>query len=74
MQALLAQGLDLEAALAAAPQKDGGFSAMTLAWVLEHLPVNLLGRQAGLDETRIQSLLSFKTDLISRLLGTDPPP
>lgn len=39
IEALLARGGDLERALADAPRKDGGFSALTLAWLLRQFPM-----------------------------------
>lgn len=70
---LLEQGLDLEAALDAAPSKDAGFSAMTLAWVLRHLPVAVLGLEAGLEPLRVAALETFRDSLVQRLVALSAP-
>lgn len=65
---LLLQGLDLDKALDAAPTKDGGFSALTLAWVLQGLSVPHLAQGLTLDPGATQTLVEFKEILIRRLL------
>ena len=62
VRALLAHGGDLDRALRDAPQKDGGFSPETLAWVLDTTP------HAGLPP----DLLAFKDELVSKLLSRAP--
>lgn len=47
--AILAAGGDLERAAADAPRKDGGFSAVTLAWLLSRYPAARLARAYGMD-------------------------
>lgn len=59
VRALLGAGLDLDRAVADAHRKDGGFSAVTLAWVLSSTPEVEL--DAGLRE--------FRAWLIERLSG-----
>ncbi len=70
---LLKQGLDLGTALAAAPKKDAGFSAMTLAWVLQGLDVAHLGHESGLSSEGTQGLLEFKEELIQTLVARSVP-
>ena len=57
VDALLTAGGDLERALADASRKDGGFSALTLAWVLQ-----------SLDTAADAELESLRDALIERLL------
>lgn len=40
VRALVAAGADLDRAMSDAPKKDGGFTAMTLAWLLTQLPLH----------------------------------
>lgn len=63
VRALVESGLDLDRALADAPRKDGGFSPMTLAWVLSQLD---LSRAAtlGFDADRLRS---YRDDLMRHL-------
>ncbi len=63
VRALVANGGDLDRALIDAPKKDGGFSPMTLAWLLPQLP---LARSAelGFDE---EALARFRDALVRRL-------
>ena len=76
---LLRVGADLEDALRRAGGLDGGFSPLTLAWVLRGLPVATLGPLAGLDPTACAELDAFRLELVERLaaLGAivpTPPP
>ncbi len=66
VHALVAAGADLEAALDAAPRKDGGFSRATLAWLLHDLPVEKLATQVGYD---VQLLKDFREHLVKALLA-----
>ena len=63
---LLATGGDLSAALEDAPRKDGGFSALTLAWVLRGVPAQLLERQAA-------GLAGYRDELVERLVALGGP-
>jgi hypothetical protein len=58
VRALVAAGEDLDRALLEAQRRDGGFSAQTLAWVLDTAP------SVGLDA----DLLAFRASLVARLL------
>jgi len=69
VEALLASGADLETALADAPSKDGGFSPLTLAWVLRSVDVPHLARTVGLDEKEGARLDAFRQSLIERLIS-----
>ena len=64
IRALLDLGLDLELAMSRAPEKDGGFSPLTLAWILETLPLELLADRAGLDRDLTRSLEEFRQELV----------
>lgn len=63
VRALLAIGGDLERALTDATIKDGGFSPMTLAWLVRSLPLER-APDLGFD---VQALAAFRDDLLARL-------
>jgi hypothetical protein len=73
VKALVASGADLDRALGDAPQKDGGFSALTLAWVLHGFPAKTLAGTLGLSEADAEELDRFRRSLIDRLLATSAP-
>jgi hypothetical protein len=73
VRALLAAGGDLERALADAPKKDGGFSPLTLAWVLKELRPKSLARVGGLDPGRAEELEAFRDSLVERILELTAP-
>lgn len=73
VRALVESGSDLEKALADAPQKDGGFSPLTLAWVLRSFPVERLARAVGKDEEQTAQLKAFYDWLIERLVASGAP-
>ena len=65
---LLARGGNLEDAVAVAPQKDAGFSAATLAWVLRSMNVEMLARAVKLEPEIESELAGFRTKLVDALL------
>ena len=65
VRALVASGLDLDRALDQAPSKDGGFSPMTLAWLLPQLDL-ARAAELGLDPVRLES---FRERLLAKLDG-----
>ncbi len=69
---LLQQGEDLEAAVARAPERDAGFSALTLAWVLRNLPLAHLGPAAGWDAETLKRMQGFRRELVGRLVAGRP--
>jgi hypothetical protein len=71
IEALLDIGGDLDRALADAPTKDGGFSALTLGWSLQGWQVAEVARAAGL-ESRALELEQFRNDLLVRITGERP--
>jgi hypothetical protein len=73
VRALLESGGDLERALADAPLKDGGFSPLTLAWVLKGFQPRALAPAIGMDEETTDRLEHFKENLIQHLLGFSSP-
>lgn len=73
VQALLEAGLDLDAALRDAPIKDGGFSPLTLAWVLESFDPRPLALALGWDAQHAAALDRFRCDLIDRLVRSSRP-
>lgn len=74
VRALLASGGELERALADAPRKDGGFSPLTLAWVLGGMPVGRLAGAAGWSRDAAEALERFRDELVDRLLELAVPP
>jgi hypothetical protein len=74
IRALLAAGGSLEAALADAPRKDGGFSSLTIIWLLRDWPVGALARDAGLPDDEVQALERFHRELLETLLAGAGPP
>lgn len=70
IQALLAAGGDLIQALQDAPRKDGGFSALILADLLRHLPIEAMARTTG-DPSA--DLLAFRDELVTRLVEASRP-
>ncbi len=69
MLRLVAYGVDLDDAIESAPKKDGGFSPLTLAWVLQNFDVVSLSSAAGLSNTEAEPLDRFRGELIDRLLS-----
>ena len=73
VRALLAGGGDLIRALGDAPRKDGGFSPLTLAWILEGLQIRPMGEASGLSEDEVTSLESYRQELVREITKvTDP--
>ena len=66
IEALLAAGGDLDRALRDAPAKDGGFSPLTLGWVLDGWDVAGVARAAGLD-ARAEPIARFRAELLRRV-------
>jgi hypothetical protein len=64
---LLQQGEDLERASRDAPRKDGGYSAVMMAWILKGLRVRAMALAKGLDERQAQELGAFRDQLVERL-------
>lgn len=73
VRVLLESGGDLERALADAPRKDGGFSPLTLAWLLGKLPIEAMARQEGRDVEDTQRLLRFRDQLIETVKESSRP-
>lgn len=70
---LLDAGTDLRAAVELAPSIDGGFSALTLAWVLHRLDLQPIAEQAGYAAERRLQLDRVRRDLVDRLTEAPPP-
>lgn len=68
IHALVANGGDLDRALIDAPTKDGGFSPLTLGWVLDAWPVAQIARDAGL-ASQAEELERFRDELLARVAG-----
>jgi hypothetical protein len=73
VRALLESGLDLEKALAVAPSKDGGFSPLTIAWLLDQFPVEALAGKEGMSSEDARSLATFRGQLVERILRAARP-
>lgn len=70
---LLEAGGDLERSLSQAPQKDAGFSPLTLAWVLRELPISSLGLASGWRAEEVSSLERFREDLLQKIARLAKP-
>ena len=73
VEVLLRGGADLERAVRAAPREDAGFSPLTLAWVLNDLPVLRLGPFAGISAEQTAALDTFREALADRLVALAAP-
>ena len=78
IQVLLEAGHDLMRGLTDAPSRDGGFSPLTLAWVLRGLPVKDLGHAIGWPVDQVEKTQRFRDGLVNRILDligeeTTPP-
>jgi hypothetical protein len=73
VRALLAAGGDLARALRDAPRKDGGFSPLTLAWILRGLPVAAMAREEGVGSAETHELEGFRDELVARLTAAARP-
>jgi hypothetical protein len=70
---LLAQGGNLDRALRDAPRKDGGFSPLTLAWVLKETGPEPAARALGCNEAQIRDVSEFHSRLIEKLIAAGTP-
>jgi hypothetical protein len=70
---LLRHGEDLERASRDAPRKDGGYSAVMMAWILQGLSIRAMALSAGHDERVAQELESFRDELVERLTRDSHP-
>jgi hypothetical protein len=68
LRALLAHGADLRQACSDANTKDGGFSPLTLAWVLQSLPLRAAGDALGLSPSAVDDLREWRDELRDRLI------
>jgi hypothetical protein len=73
VKALLEAGGDWDRALRDAPEKDGGFSPLTLAWVLRALDERALAAAAGWSTLETRGLSEFKAELVDRLVSASEP-
>lgn len=67
LQALLADGGDLQRALADANRKDGGFSALMLGYLLQGFPLQRQAAVASLPAEQVAALDRFRSELAQRL-------
>ncbi|MBI5361809.1 MAG: nucleotidyl transferase AbiEii/AbiGii toxin family protein [Planctomycetes bacterium] len=67
LRELLATGGDFARAVRDAGETDRGFSALTLAWILEGYKVPALARAEGLDSGTAEELERFRVELMARL-------
>jgi hypothetical protein len=74
VEALLEHGGDLERALADAPRKDGGFSPLTLVWVVRDLPIEAMTRASGLSAGDAGRASAFRDELVERIVKLVEPP
>jgi len=69
IEALVEHGVSLEDAIASAPRKDGGFSPLTLAWVLQNLDVRSVAAATNIADEEAERLDRYRVQLIDRLLS-----
>jgi hypothetical protein len=73
LRELLRLGVDLDRALMLAPKKDGGFSVMTLTWVLEGYPYSRYQPEPMLRPESLADLAKWREWLIAQLkIRSDP--
>lgn len=70
---LLDRGGDYPRALADAPRKDGGFSPLVLAWLLQGWKLDKLAESARWEPERVERLGRFREELVARLLASARP-
>jgi hypothetical protein len=68
LQVLLERGASLRTLLEAAPRKDGGFSPVTLAWLVRQMPLERLAKDSGLSDDLATRLASFRDTLVEQLV------
>lgn len=73
VKALLEAGGDLRRALEDAPQQDGGFSPLTLAWSMRGLPLRALSAALKMPVDAIEELERFRVGLVDRVLAEARP-
>lgn len=64
---LLGHGMDLSEGLVAAADIDGGFSVMTLAWVLSTWPMPAVAKAADWSSELAARMAEFRDELVRRL-------
>jgi hypothetical protein len=73
VRVLLDAGGDLQRALTDAPRKDGGFSPITLAWLLEQFPLAAMSRALGWTAAASTNLDEFRRRLIEQVMAAAKP-
>jgi hypothetical protein len=73
VRALLAASGDLARAVRDAPRKDGGFSPLTLAWILRGLPISAMAEEEGVVPSEAADLARFRDELVGRLTAAARP-
>lgn len=73
VEALLDSGLDLERALRDAPRKDGGFSPLSLIWILRGMPIEAMARATDAPAADLERALAFRETLIARIASMSNP-
>ena len=70
VHALLTAGADLDRAVADAPKRDAGYSAMTLVWVLRGWQMASVAKSAGWLAERTALMAAFRDELVQRLTAS----
>ena len=73
LRRLLEGGGDLATALRDAPRKDGGFSPLVLAWVLQSTSLRKNAISAGMPVDQADALDAYRADLCERLVEMATP-
>lgn len=67
VHALIGAGESLDAALRLAPNRDSGFSALTLAWLLRGWPMGAVAKAAGWDAEMVTTMSTFRDEFVAAL-------
>jgi hypothetical protein len=73
VRALVEAGCDLEQAIGDAAHKDGGFSPLTLAWIIRSLEVEPIAEALGWSKSSAKKLTRFHSRLMDRLVALGAP-
>lgn len=73
VRVLLDAGGDLTRALVDCPKLDGGFSPLTFSWSVKKMAIDKLARALGWRDDEIAALVTFRDDLVDRVVAAAHP-